>query len=267
MDALRLLNRIIKPLAGHIPAVALLETRGRRSGSARRTPVSDALDGDTFWIVAEHGRQAAYVRNIMADPHVRVRVRGRWRTGTAHLLPDDDPLRRLRRHPLLTAPFVRLMGSELLTIRIDLDPLPIQKESVQDALVAGAVAGVVSGIPSTLWALVGRRHPLEPTRAAGTLLTAETSPLGLVAYGGAAHLILSLGWALVLSRVLPRRATAAWGAVAGMAIGAIDLLFVGRRYPRVRALPLLPQMADHAAYGATVGWILQGRGRPSRERG
>jgi deazaflavin-dependent oxidoreductase (nitroreductase family) len=102
---------------------AILETRGRKSGLPRRNPVGNGLAGDTFWIVAEHGRKAGYVRNIQADPHVRVFVDGTWRTGTAHPLPDDDPVARQRQLPSLNARFVRLMGTDLLTIRIDLEPL------------------------------------------------------------------------------------------------------------------------------------------------
>jgi hypothetical protein len=50
-----------------------------------------------------------------------VRIGGRWRSGTAHLLPDDDALRRLGNLPRLNSAVVRLMGSDLLTIRVDLD--------------------------------------------------------------------------------------------------------------------------------------------------
>ena len=56
------------------PSYAILETIGRRTGRARRTPVGNGLDGSTFWLVAEHGRRAAYVRNIVANPRVRVKV-------------------------------------------------------------------------------------------------------------------------------------------------------------------------------------------------
>src|SRR5919109_2031333 len=77
---------------GLVRGVALLETIGRRSGEPRRTPVGNGLDGDTFWIVAEHGRSAGYVRNIEANPRVRLKLwagplRARWRSGTAHLMP------------------------------------------------------------------------------------------------------------------------------------------------------------------------------------
>ena len=103
--------------------VALLETTGRRSKQPRRTPVGNGLRGDEFWIVTEHGRKAAYVRNIEADPRVRVKVGRRWYEGTAHLLPDDNPIERMRtlRRPGNDA-MVRLVGTEHLTIRIDLDP-------------------------------------------------------------------------------------------------------------------------------------------------
>jgi len=101
---------------------ALLETIGRKSGQARRTPVGNGLRGDNFWIVTEHGHRAAYVKNIKANPRVRVKVGRRWYEGTGHLLPDDDPRERMRMlgRPVNDA-LVRLVGTEQLTIRIDLD--------------------------------------------------------------------------------------------------------------------------------------------------
>jgi deazaflavin-dependent oxidoreductase (nitroreductase family) len=111
-----------------VPGTAILETVGRRSGQPRRTPVTDGLDGDTFWIVAEHGRGAAYVRNIEANPGVRVRIGRKWRTGTARTLPEDDPqarlkaIRRRRRRSTLNLATVALMQTDLLTLRVDLEP-------------------------------------------------------------------------------------------------------------------------------------------------
>ena len=105
------------------PSYAILETTGRKSGQPRRTPVGNGLDGNTFWVVAEHGRHANYVRNIAANPRVRVKVRGKWRSGMAHTLPNDDPRERLRKIGLrLNGAVVQAMGTELLTVRIDLDP-------------------------------------------------------------------------------------------------------------------------------------------------
>jgi deazaflavin-dependent oxidoreductase (nitroreductase family) len=132
----RLLNPPIRLLLsrGFVPrSYALLETTGRRSGLPRRTPVGNGLDGAVFWIVAEHGRSAGYIRNIGANPRVRVKVRdgflgSGWRSGSAHVLEDDDPRERLRLVAgknlgrRINAAAVRAMGSDLLTVRIDLDP-------------------------------------------------------------------------------------------------------------------------------------------------
>ncbi len=118
------LNPVVKALVrrGLIRGWAILETIGRKSGRPRETPVGNGLHGETFWIVAEHGRAASYVKNIEANPRVRVNVRGRWRSGTAHVLADDDPRERQRRiGNRLNAAAVRAMGTDLLTIRIDLD--------------------------------------------------------------------------------------------------------------------------------------------------
>jgi deazaflavin-dependent oxidoreductase (nitroreductase family) len=120
----RLVNPVVRPLLERfaVPGWALLETRGRRTGQPRRVPIGDGLRGNAFWIVTEHGRSAAYVKNIEADPRVRVRTHGRWRSGTAHVLADDDPVTRVRwlRRPVNDT-MVRLVGTELLTIRVDLD--------------------------------------------------------------------------------------------------------------------------------------------------
>lgn len=137
MDKYRLVNfiqkRIVNPVVRTalnrglpLPGYALIETTGRKSGLPRRTPIGDGLDGDTFWIVSEHGLRSAYVRNIEADPHVRVRVRRRWRSGTAHILPDDDPRERQRLlsrklSGRLNAMAVRSFGTDLLTVRVDLE--------------------------------------------------------------------------------------------------------------------------------------------------
>jgi deazaflavin-dependent oxidoreductase (nitroreductase family) len=74
------------------PGDALLETIGRRTGRTRRTPICDGQDADTFWLVVQHGRRTDYVRNIEANPRVRVRTgsRAAWRTGMAYVLEDDD---------------------------------------------------------------------------------------------------------------------------------------------------------------------------------
>lgn len=113
----RRLNAVMRRL----PAHTLLETTGRTSGLPRRTPVGGRRVGDSFWLVSEFGERSQYVRNIKADPRVRVRIHGRWHSGTAHLLPDDDPVARLRTLPRMNSVTVRAVGASLLTVRVDLD--------------------------------------------------------------------------------------------------------------------------------------------------
>ena len=125
---------------------------------------------------------------------------------------------------------------------------------------AAFVAAAVSGVPSTAYAFATGRDPLEATKAAGAMLVGgEAPPLVQVAAAAPVHLALSLFWGLALERTLPARHRVAWGAAAGLAIAALDLGVVGRRIPAVRRLPLLPQLADHALFGATVGALSRAR--------
>ena len=124
--AVRVVNPVVRRAVRHRLAprsYAILETTGRRSGEPRRTPVGHVSEGGAVWIVAEHGAKAGYVRNLRADPRVRIKLRDGWRGGTARVLDEDDPRARLRLMGLrLNALVVRLMGTDLLTVRIDLDP-------------------------------------------------------------------------------------------------------------------------------------------------
>ena len=115
------------PLPGH----ALLGTTGRKSGKPRRTPVGHGRIGNQFWLVAEHGMKAGYVLNMERNPRVRLKLRDglrtRWHKGTAHLLSNDDPRERQRwlashlPSSAGNARAVRFFGTQLLTVRIDLD--------------------------------------------------------------------------------------------------------------------------------------------------
>ncbi len=132
------------------PTYALLETTGRRSGRSRLAPVANGLDGDTFWLVAGLGEQADHVRNLRKQPRVRIcaspgRIRDglrmRWRSGTAHPMPDDDAearhrsLSRGRPGYQVDGVVLRSLaaGGRMLTVRIDLDPEdPRRPEAAED---------------------------------------------------------------------------------------------------------------------------------------
>ena len=131
---------------------------------------------------------------------------------------------------------------------------------IRDGVAAGAFAAVVSGAPSTLYALATGRDPLEATVAAGSLLLPRERRRGrLILAAAPVHGAISLGWALVLARILRARPSVVAGMGAGLAIALVDLGVLGRRFPRIRALPGPPQVADHLAYGATVAAVLRRR--------
>jgi hypothetical protein len=125
---------------------------------------------------------------------------------------------------------------------------------------AGAIASLAGGVPSTLHALARGGDPLEASLAAGTVLLPRERRRGkLLLAAMVAHLALSFGWAAVLALALPRGRRVAWSPLAGLAIAVLDLGVVGRRFPRIRALPVVPQVADHVAYALTVAVVLDRR--------
>lgn len=126
---------------------------------------------------------------------------------------------------------------------------------------ATALAATFSGAPSILvraasseWRLVPTlRYVAEATRAAGTI-----APPGRpsVARGVLVHTGVSLVYGRLLAWTLPERRTMVWGGTAGLALGVINIAVLGRRYPAIAALPVAPQIADHVAFGAILGALL-----------
>ena len=116
---------------------------------------------------------------------------------------------------------------------------------------AAVVAGALSGAPSTVHAVITGREVLASVRAAGTLLGRPT-----VVRGALAHAVLTLLWTVVIAVVAPARRGVGAGAAAGLLIGAADLAIARRRFPAIAALPTVPQLLDHAAFGALVAATL-----------
>ncbi|MBA2607383.1 MAG: nitroreductase family deazaflavin-dependent oxidoreductase [Actinobacteria bacterium] len=116
----KVLNPITRPLAGLMPWWVVLETTGRRTGRMRRTPLANGpFDGSSIVLLSVHGDRSAFARNIADAPHVRVKRRGRWHSGTASVVePDDATLRRFSGYARLG---YRTVGDNPKFIRVELD--------------------------------------------------------------------------------------------------------------------------------------------------
>lgn len=121
LRAWRLLNPLARSLAGTLPFWVVLETRGRRSGIPRQTPLARGpIDGDVAWLICVHGRHSAYAKNIEADPRVRLKTGRRWREGVASLHRYDPQI--ASRFSLYARLGPTSLGIDPLLVRVDLDP-------------------------------------------------------------------------------------------------------------------------------------------------
>lgn len=69
-------------------AVCHLATIGRRSGRWRIIEIWFATDGERVYFLAGGRDRAHWVRNVQADPRVRLRVGGTTLSGRAHVVTD-----------------------------------------------------------------------------------------------------------------------------------------------------------------------------------
>lgn len=127
-------------------------------------------------------------------------------------------------------------------------------------------AALVSGLPSTVHAAwtggVGAvpGYLCDATRAAGTLLPPGRPSL---VRGAFAHAVVSAACGVALGRALPERRSVAWGAGGGAAIGLVNVGLIGRAFPAIRSLPLAPQIADNAMFGAVFAAVADRSARPA----
>ena len=113
------MNPPARRLAGIAPWWVLVETRGRRSGEPRTTPLARGpVEGDAVWVNSVHGRHASWVRNIEATPEVRVKLAGRWRDGHATVHDYDHPI--VRRFNRYARSGPRTLGIDPVLVRIEL---------------------------------------------------------------------------------------------------------------------------------------------------
>ena len=76
--------------------VCHLQTTGRTSGRPRTIEIWFATDGERLYMLAGGRHHAHWVRNLLADPHVRVRIGGVTLEGTARVIEgeEQEPLAR-----------------------------------------------------------------------------------------------------------------------------------------------------------------------------
>ena len=70
------LNRVARHLAPHVPGFAVVEHRGRSTGRVYRTPVNVFRTGDGFAVALTYGREAHWVRNVLAANGATIVSRG-----------------------------------------------------------------------------------------------------------------------------------------------------------------------------------------------
>ena len=90
------------PLVGKI--ILLLTTIGRKTGKKRVTPMQYERIGYDYYVGSARGLKADWIRNILANPRVEVRVGEKQFVANAEVV--NDPARfadflevRLKRHP------------------------------------------------------------------------------------------------------------------------------------------------------------------------
>jgi deazaflavin-dependent oxidoreductase (nitroreductase family) len=118
----KVINPPTRPLAGYAPWWVLLETKGAKSGLARRTPLARGpREGNAVWVNSVHGRNATWVRNIEADPAVRIKLGGRWRDGHATIHPyEEEVVSRFNAYAAAGPKTLGIDGVDPALIRIEL---------------------------------------------------------------------------------------------------------------------------------------------------
>lgn len=111
----RFTNRLTGPLAPHLPGFGVVTHVGRRSGRTYQTPVNVFTRDDAFVIALTYGREAQWVKNVLAAGGCELTTRGR-----RHRLTDPELFRdeHYRAAAPIARPMLRLVGAnEFLRMR------------------------------------------------------------------------------------------------------------------------------------------------------
>jgi deazaflavin-dependent oxidoreductase (nitroreductase family) len=108
-------NRLTRPLAKRLPGFGVVVHVGRTSGRRYSTPVNVFRSPDDYVIALTYGRDAEWVKNVVAAGSCELIMRGRRRT----LIPEEILQDEARTHvPRLVRLPLRVLGvSEFLRLR------------------------------------------------------------------------------------------------------------------------------------------------------
>ena len=109
-------------------AVCHLATTGRRSGRPRVIEIWFATDGERVYMLAGGRERAHWVRNILADDRVRLRLGGTTVAATGRIV--TDPAEELRARHLVAAKYqgwsegrpLSAWAAGSLPVAVELDP-------------------------------------------------------------------------------------------------------------------------------------------------
>src|SRR3954447_4772618 len=116
-------NRVLGPLARHLPGFAIVSHVGRRSGRTYRTPVNLFRHGDRYVIVLMYGADSQWVRNVLAAGGADIETRGR----RLHVVGPEvvrDPARSLVPKPVRVPVGLANVDEFMLLKRADTDAEP-----------------------------------------------------------------------------------------------------------------------------------------------
>src|SRR5689334_20849731 len=116
----RVTNRVLGPLAPHLPRFAVVVHRGRRSGRLHRTPVNVFARPGGCVVALTYGPGSDWVRNVLAEGGCRLETAGRTLRMTRPRLIHDAERRSM------SAPVRLILGlgdvTDFLDLTVDARP-------------------------------------------------------------------------------------------------------------------------------------------------
>jgi deazaflavin-dependent oxidoreductase (nitroreductase family) len=112
----RVTNRLLGPLATHLPGFGVVVHTGRKTRQRYRTPVNVFRRADRYVIALTYGREAQWVRNVLASDGCTLETRGRALRLTRPRLFHD------RRRRAVPAPVRLALGLANVSDFLELEP-------------------------------------------------------------------------------------------------------------------------------------------------